>query len=363
MENELFEKIDKDGRIKDGFGKIEEAWKAGKSIYLYGAGNLAEVILKELDARNIQVKGLIVDSQYYGEARRELGLPVFPSEPLLERPDERNCIVIAFAKGYKKRGELAKNNMVLTVANPFRHHSHFDLAFVEKNREKLNEAYSLFEDEISRDSYAAFINSRIYEDEKYVLPCDCAFPDEFHSDVLHFSGSEVFLDVGAYNGGSIERFISSVHGNFRRIIGIEPEADNFKMLAERLSGISEDQKKLIQLGCWREKDRLRFNDSDGKCCRLDSESSSYIDVDTIDNLCRDEKVSVLNMGISIGECEMLEGAYKTISANHPKMIIFMGSAEKELYSIPCFIKENFPQYKLYLRFQSSMPSRLFLYAI
>ncbi len=100
------------------------------------------------------------------------------------------------------------------------------------------------------------------------------------------------------------------------------------------------------------------------CCRLDDNSNTYIEVDKVDNICSDEKnISTIYIGISVSVLEILKGARKIIAANYPKMIIHLGTMKEEVYQIPFYLKKIEPGYRLYLRFQSSMPSRLFLYAI
>lgn len=121
---------------------------------------------------------------------------------------------------------------------------------------------------------------------------------------------------------------------------------------------------LYKIGCWNKKDRLFFNGSDDKCCRLDKNGEDCIEVDTIDNIVSaDVAVSMFNLGISTAELEILEGAQRTIEKNLPKILVFMGSAKEELYTIPQYVKELNESYQIYLRFIQAMPSRIFMYAV
>ena len=69
------------------------------------------------------------------------------------------------------------------------------------------------------------------------------------------------------------------------------------------------------------------------------------------------------IGISAAVLEIIKGSKNTIIANKPRLIVNLGTMKEELFLIPLYIKEIEPSYKLYFRFQSSMPSRLFLYAV
>ena len=171
------------------------------------------------------------------------------------------------------------------------------------------------------------------------------------------------MDIGAYNGGSIGRFLNATNGKYNKIIGIEPEKRNFQKL-ELFCGQNHIDAELYQIGCWNKKDRLFFNGNDDKCCRLDENGTDCIEVDTIDHIIpKDSSVSIINLAVSVAEKEILEGARTTIENNLPKILIFMGSAKEELYTIPACLKDMKCSYKLYLRFIQAMPSRLFLYAL
>ncbi len=356
----FWEQIDKQGTRINILMKIKES---SLPLYLYGAGNLAENILKKLNEYGIKLEGCITDSgeESFGQYK------VYKYNDFIKKKEKASCnLLIGFASAYERKPLLEKETVfaeVFEIANPFEHHAHFDYQFVEEHRMQLEEAYQQLEDEYSKQCFCAFINARIWENSDYVREVFRGEIDEFNNDVIGTDIHEVFLDVGAYNGGSINRFLKSNNGHYGKIIGIEPESVNFEKLKAncKRNGICAE---LYQIGCWNKKDKLFFNGSDDKCCRLDENGTDYIEVDAIDNIISsDTEVSMLNLGISTAEKEILEGAYKTIKNNLPKMLVFMGSAKEELYTIPQYIKEIDESYKLYLRFIQSMPSRIFLYAV
>lgn len=361
MKEEFMDRIIKYPKIIDCYSIIK---KENLPLYIYGAGNLAEIILRRLTEHKINITGCITDT----------GLEKFHEYPVISFEDMnktfgvKSCnIILGFAAAYRREKELEKHaaiHKIFQIANPFEHHKHFDIKFVLENTDMLYEAYQLFSDKKSQNCFCAFINSRICEDSSFIVSLSEKDIDEFNNDVMFTTNNEVFLDIGAYTGGSINRFLKSSNYNVNKIIGIEPEEKNFNLLKDYVQRNKIKNIKLHKIGCWYKKDRLLFNAEDDKCCRLDKTASTYIEVDAIDNICgHNDNISILNLGISTAEVEIIQGARMTIERCLPKLVIFMGSAKEELYLIPKLINEINPNYKIYLRFQSSMASRLFLYAI
>lgn len=344
----------------------EELKKQELPLFLYGAGNLATNIIKHLRLENIQIEGILIDKEENITFEKKYGIQVYIfSDFIINRSTQCN-IIIAYAKGYRKKEYLERLycfENVYVIDNPFEHHKKIDSSYVKNNFNKLQEAYELFEDDLSKKSFCAFINARINHDIKWVIEISQIDWDEFNNDVMFTKSDETFLDIGAYDGGSIQRFLVSNNYMAKKIIGIEPDENNFQKLSTYIKSVSQCNCKLYQTGCWFEKTRLPFNQDD-KCSRLDLDSNYYIDVDKIDNICGlEEKITLYNMGISVAEYEILIGSKELIKKWNPKLVIFMGSARDELWEIPIYIHKLSSEYKIYLRFLTAMPSRLFLYAI
>ncbi|MBO5032034.1 MAG: hypothetical protein J6D08_09150 [Lachnospiraceae bacterium] len=336
---------------------------------LYGIGNLAEAVNKQFLDRGVKFELALVDDGYYIK-ENFMGLPVQKFEEFTSniKSQKKYNLVIGYAAGYRKMQVLINEGFfrnVICIARPFEHHKTFDRKFVKKHEKQFEVLYQLLEDNESRENLCAFVNSRITENPQYVVDISKKDIDEFCNDVYEPTYNETFLDIGAYQGGSIQRFLKAAPADsISKVIGLEPEDNNFNKLCINLSYIDEKKKRLEKIGCYDKKTRLGFNNSADKCCRIDDNFSSFIDVDTIDNICIDEKnISTIYIGISAAVLEIIKGSKNTIIANKPRLIVNLGTMKEELFLIPLYIKEIEPSYKLYFRFQSSMPSRLFLYAV
>lgn len=367
MMHELINKIVKEPRNMNPYSFIEE--NSTDKYVLYGIGNLAGAVNKQFEIRGIKFELALVDDGYDTKTTFEgISVAKFEEFVSIEENQKKYNLVIGYAAGYRKKEELISKGFfknVYSVARPFEHHKSFDRDFVKEHEKELEMLYDTLADDESRDNLCAFINSRITENDKYVADVSKKDMDEFCNDVYEPTHNETFLDIGAYQGGSIQRFlrVASVD-SINKVIGFEPEDNNYNKLCANLNFIDESKKRLVKIGCFDKKTKLGFNNSEDKCCRIDDNSSTFIDVDTVDNLCINEmSISTMYMGISVAVLEILKGAENTIVTNQPRMIINMGTMKEELFSVPLYIRELSASHKLYFRFQSSMPSRLFLYAI
>ncbi|MCI9106983.1 MAG: hypothetical protein HFI00_01985 [Lachnospiraceae bacterium] len=367
MENKFMDRIVKDFTVTNSY-QVFDMNKTDRYV-LYGIGNLAEAVNRQFLNRGMKFELALVDDGY-DIKESFMGIPVKKYSEFVSQMENRKkySLVIGYAAGYRKKETICRENFfkhVDYITRPFEHHKAFDRKFVEEHEKEFELLYNQLEDDKSREILCAFINSRITENGKYVVDISHEDIDEFYNDVYKPILKETFLDIGAYQGGSINRFlkVASVD-SINKVIGLEPEDNNFKILCRNLNYIDEEKKRLIKIGCYDEKTRLGFNNKEDKCCRLDENSDTFIDVDTVDHICIDEDfVTTMYIGISAAVLHILKGAEHTVLSKRPRMIINLGTLKEEVYSIPLYIKSVVPDYKLYFRMQSSMPSRMFLYAI
>jgi hypothetical protein len=106
-------------------------------------------------------------------------------------------------------------------------------AFVfKKNIEKIKAVYNTLEDDISKDVYIHLIQSRILNStiiESFVSNEQYFLLPQF----LERSEQEVFVDLGAYVGDSLEQYINKKSGVFGKIYAFEPDTLNFSALKHR----------------------------------------------------------------------------------------------------------------------------------
>ena len=119
---------------------------------------------------------------------------------------------------------------------------------------------------------------------------------------------------------------------------------------------------LVPYGLWDSKDELGFTQGENATAKISSEATNKIKVDSIDNICSDEKVTFIKMDIEGSEQKALQGAARVIKRDKPKLAICIYHSPEDLYEIPFWIKSIVPEYKLYIRHHSDTASETVVYA-
>lgn len=76
-----------------------------------------------------------------------------------------------------------------------------------------------------------------------------------------------------------------------------------------------------------------------------------------------DKVTFIKMDVEGSELESLKGAKNTILRDKPKLAICIYHKPEDMVTIPLYIKELVPEYKLYVRHHSNSWAETVLYAV
>ena len=111
----------------------------------------------------------------------------------------------------------------------------------------------------------------------------------------------------------------------------------------------------VPCGMWSEKTELRFRANGTQWAGIvegEEQATIKIPVDSIDNVCSGDKVTLIKMDIEGSEIEALNGAVNVIKRDKPRLAICIYHKPEHLYAIPLWIKKTVPEYKLYIRHHS-----------
>jgi FkbM family methyltransferase len=234
--------------------------------------------------------------------------------------------------------------------------------------------HDLLEDDFSKEVYEQIIQSRINNSP---IP-ESLVSNEQYFLLLNFlkrSEKEVFVDLGAYVGDTIEQYINKKSGVFKKIYAFEPDALNFSALEHRIARLrrewafSDDKLTLIHGGAGAKTESKYFASSSTNSARLGAnfitdktENTEEVTIYSLDDYFKEQYISFIKADIESYELEMLRGAESIIKKNRPLLAVCIYHNASDMFTIPLFIKELCSDYKLKIRHHRYDFSETVLYA-
>jgi len=229
---------------KTAFDRLVEPF--GKSLVLFGAGNLGQQILLRLRQDGIEPLAF-ADNNAALWGNFVNGVEVFSPKEAAEVFGERAAFIVTIwspgnrhrfsetlkdLRAYNCKKILSFVPLFWKYADHFLPNCYLDLPHPMFTKAKeLQAVFSLWEDEESRITYLTQIKWRILENYDQ-LPARTMQAQYFPDDIFSLVDNEVFVDCGAYNGDSIKEFLGHQKDKFKNIIAFEPDRLNFKSLRQ-----------------------------------------------------------------------------------------------------------------------------------
>lgn len=343
----------------DGIDPVEELKKSNLPCILYGAGSMSYSVKKILDANGISINAILLDNPTYSYIDN---VEVLSLSDICKKYPLFNIVF-----GHSRYELSEKLMLIKNVANCFcllnvcyGNWNHLSSSFVKANIREYYSSYVLFEDKLSRESFKAYLNSKIAEDWKYLIPVSKERVSYFCNPFFKISASETYVDAGAYNGDSIDDFLS-VTDSFCSIFAFEPEKESYEILEKKVNNLNNRDIHIYNYGLF-DRDTSLFFSEDKESSSIISRSNKSIIVKKLDDVIKGAQVSLIKINYLHGVSETLFGAQEILKTQKPKLAIMVGFDEYQIIRIPQIIKSINPSYKLSLRFASAMPSRLVLFA-
>lgn len=331
--------------------------KSDKPIFLYGMGNGASKILNIFKIHKIKCSGIFASDNFVRGHFFE-GFEVLKYSTVVE--DFKDFIIVmAFAVRTLEMidmvFELSKKHILVSPDVPVAGDGVFDLDFYNKNLEKINKAYSLLSDDLSKKVFENILNFKISGKIKYLIDCQTSREEVFEN-ILNLSNTESFVDAGAYNGDTILEFLKFTRGEYNNIIAIEPDKKNFKKLIKTIKQHGISKTTCFNIGIWNKKDSIGFSHKSGRNSFLSDCSIVKIDVDTIDNICEKSKITFIKYDVEGYEKEAIEGSLNIIKKFKPKLEIAGYHRNEDVFSLPILVNSIDREYKIYLRHHPYIPA-------
>lgn len=342
-------------------------------VFLYGAGHGMRWYSKILKQYNVPVEG-IIDGKLVGEAYYQVEDHfVYSLQKVCEQYSDAIIVISApaYRKEIYKRIQEEASHYKIAVFDPI-----LDIIqgnswrqrkeYFESKRSELIILREILADDLSKVTLDKFLEGSVTNS------CECY--SAIHSSSQYFPDivmqklgkNEVFVDVGAYVGDSVQEFIDTTSDCYKKIIAFEPDSYNY----EKAKGSIQDKRvEWYQKGIGEKNETLYFQNETGELdegahvVTGEDRATSKIEIVSLDNFIKEE-VTYIKMDIEGMELSAIKGASNIISSQKPKLAISVYHRTEDIVEIPRLVLQLNPEYKLYLRhFWESNGSDTVLFAL
>lgn len=345
------------------FNEIYEKIKnCSYPLYIWGNGSMAHVVYNRLCEHNIKVYGFFEDVHSdFKEQHNNDEIYCYELNYLLNHKKEFSVVIghghIELVKKIKSYS-MIKN--IFIIPNPYLQYIP-DESIVSKALSKdIDEINNVLLDEESRVNirkYFELYNGNIesfYENTKILQSI-------FKPDVYSLSAHEVFYDIGAWNGDTIEEFTNIVNNKYKIIEAFEPviaKDSKLRIMARNNKIILNS----IALG--NSSGFVELSNENTQSAFMRKTDNASITMHRLDDLVvNKEKPTLIKICVPMMTLDVLRGAEKTIKKYNPKLIVNVSiGINNDMIDTIRWINRCNENYSIVLRYRLYMPTQLWLYA-
>ena len=342
---------------------IEKLKSDGLPIFIWGNGMMSIEVEERLKEKGIYVKGKFVNLGYCS------GQQVFSLGELEKRYKKFNVVV---GQGhFEKIVDISDSlciHCIYIIANPYQQYQGPGKQWLDHNKEKIERA-CLSVDAISKKCLWAYYHIQSDNNINHLLNQSFLIPDMFGLPELSLGDNEIYVDVGAYTGDSIDVFTKATYGKYQHIYAFEPDPQSFGIL-QRDTGTLENI-DYFQIGLGKESKKMSLALENTKSAYLVESDlqegvahfSRQIDVKTLDEVMQNTKVSLIKISVPFLFLDILQGAEQCIRSNRPKLVVNVGAGDgTKIINTIEWIEKLELGYRISFRNDFPAPTRIFIYA-
>lgn len=339
-------------------------------VFIWGVGALSIEVTKRLEENRISIAGYFVDVAV-GDASRKYGVKIDAGEVRnleeLEGQNQKIDVVVGHGH-YEKRDMMQKKefvHQVYVIGEPYlQYQIDRTVECMVKGRKEIGEISGYLADEASINALEAYYNFKATNDIEYLLRGDFFIDGMFELPELELGKSESYLDVGAWEGDTIEKFLEMTSGEYQYICGIEPEAENFRILEEKCRGWRDAEMYKIGVG---NKEGSVFVCNDNKQSAYLREDAGgggeMVQVKKLDAFLPEKKFTLMKISVAFSFLDILLGGNNRIQRDRPRLIVNVAADNRmTVFDTIRWIHDLNLGYKISLRFDLPVTTRLYLYA-
>jgi FkbM family methyltransferase len=346
-----------------------EAIKKAKGVAIFNAQRLGEFVAKSIKTSGIDVLTFIDN----GTSKHGTTVSDIPVVPLAQIMDKEVPIIIATTRFSKSIAEQLKANgfynylpyPVLSLIDPelYPHEIPY-IGIQEDFAQNIPRHFGVFlslTDDKSREVHDGLIQYRLKYDAAYADAISDQYDRQYFDEKLvSYSEDGIFVDLGGYDGDTVEKYIQFGEKMYKKIYLFEPDETILERAKLRLKNF--DHIEYVPTGAYSKDGELRFSAS-GRTNGFFSEVGDLIiPVQKLDTVVKEDPI-LIKMDIEGSEKDALIGAKETIQRSKPKLAIAAYHFATDLWRLVDVIREINPSYKFYLRHYSETGLESVIYAV
>lgn len=332
-----------------------------KPIYIYGMGYGAQKIIKALSLYGLTPVGVFASDEFARE-HTFMGYKVTRFEAVRQAHEDNNFIILLAFAAYREPlfSRLVQMSAQYEMYAPdvpvvFDDDEVFTREFYDKNQTAFEELYYNLADDLSRRVFCDIINFKISGKIKY-LTYNTSSRDELFENIIKPSDHENYVDVGAYNGDTIEEFLQYTNGQYSKITAVEPDIKNFNKLLKRVG-----EKNIIvnaqNVAIWDCDTELTFAAKSGRNSRINEQGEIKINARSLDSIMHNSMgVTIVKYDVEGAEYNALLGSEQVITRDKPKLLVSAYHRNDDLIKLSKLILSYRSDYKVYLRHNQYIPA-------
>ena len=351
----------------EAYRPVTDVWtmlsECGLPIVMYGMGDGAEKIMRVMETYGLKPAEFMASDEFV----RGHSFKGYRVKKLSEIEEQYAdfVVVVCFGTALPEVMEnierISQRHRVVAPDVPVVGGGLFDGDYISDHEYEIMKLRMLLADDASRDTLDALMKYRITGDISVLRSCET--PKEEAYSLLNINDRETYLDLGAYNGDTVEEFLKLTGKRFTKIYALEPDRRNYSKLRRRHYALGSEIFEPLNAAAWSSDTKLVFNSRAGRnssLCETPSAQTAGRGMETeaksVDSLLGGKAATLIKYDVEGSEREALAGSEQTIKKYKPRLIVSLYHRTEDLIELPLYIKELNPDYKLYLRHHPYIPA-------
>ncbi len=334
-----------------------------KPIVMYGMGDGAEKILAVFERYGIKPAEFMASDEFV-RGHYFKGYKVKKLSEIEEQYDDF-IVVICFGtylpEVMERIEEISRKHEVVAPDVPVIGGGLFDGDYISDHEADIMQLLPMFSDAKSHEVFDTLMKYRVTGDVKLLRSCETPKSEAY--DLLKIHDKETYVDLGAYNGDTVEEFLKLTNRKFDKIFALEPDRRNYAKLRRRHYALGSGVFEHHNAAAWNEDTVLTFYNKSGRNSALTDNRSeetkgraTSVEARSVDSVLGGKKATLIKYDVEGSEEQALLGSAETIKKYKPRLIVSLYHRTEDMIKLPLLINKLNPGYKMYLRHHPYIPA-------